>query len=68
MIISQLPELFVQNEGRYQILEHRGRDRKAIAEEMGKDSTKYMKSEFVRKYWDARIFGNTFLENNGDKG
>jgi len=63
-----LPELFVQSEGRYQILEHRGRDRKAIAEEMGKDPTKYMESEFVRKYWDARIFGNTFLENNGDKG
>lgn len=63
-----LPKLFVQSEGRYQILEHRGRDRKAIAEEMGKDPTKYMESEFVRKYWDARIFGNTFLENNGDKG
>lgn len=63
-----LPELFVQSEGRYQILEHRGRDRKAITEEMGKDPTKYMESEFVRKYWDARIFGNTFLENNGDKG
>ena len=62
-----LPELFVQNEGRYQILEHRGRDRKAITEEMGKDPTKYMESEFVRKYWDARIFGNTFLENNGEK-
>ena len=65
---KMLPELFVQNEERYQILEHRGRDRKAIAEEMGKDPAKYMESEFVRKYWDARVFGNTFLENNGDKG
>ncbi|MCP4370405.1 MAG: type I CRISPR-associated protein Cas7 [Deltaproteobacteria bacterium] len=39
----------------YMILEHRGRDRKAIEAEL-KDGT------FVRKYWDARLFGNTFLE------
>ena len=29
-----LPEQFLQNEERYQILEHRGRDRKAIRSEM----------------------------------
>lgn len=28
----------------------------------------FIESEFVRKYWDARVFGNTFLEDGGDKG
>lgn len=37
------------------VLESRGRDRAAIIQEI-KDGT------FVQKYWDARIFGNTFLE------
>jgi len=38
----------------YQILESRGRDRNAIK---ALDTT-----EFVRRYWDGRLFGNTFLE------
>ena len=63
-----LPEKFVQNEEQYRILEHRGRDRKAITAEMGKDPETFLESEFVRKYWDARVFGNTFLEDGGDKG
>ncbi len=37
------------------ILESRGRDRKAIEKEL-KDGT------FQKKYWDGRLFGNTFLE------
>lgn len=38
----------------YQILESRGRKR---------DEIKALETkEFVRRYWDARIFGNTFLE------
>jgi CRISPR-associated protein Csd2 len=42
------------NADEYQILESRGRDRNAI---------KALKpAEFVRQYWDGRIFGNTFLE------
>ena len=49
------------------ILEHRGRDRKEIKKEMG-EVAHFMESEFVRKYWDARVFGNTFLEDGGDKG
>lgn len=63
-----LPERFSGNEARYAILEHRGRNRKQIQAEMGKDPSKFMDSEFVRKYWDARVFGNTFLEDGGDKG
>jgi len=54
------------------ILESRGRKRKKIIKEMG-DIEKYkekefLQSEFVKKYWDARLFGNTFLEEGGDKG
>lgn len=63
-----LPEKFSGNAERYYILEHRGRDRAQIKKEMGKDSSQFMNSEFVRKYWDARVFGNTFLEDGGDKG
>src|SRR6266853_1453356 len=39
---------------RYQILESRGRDRKEIIA--------LKPEEFKGRYWDARIFGNTFLE------
>ncbi len=38
----------------FQILETRGRDRNEIK---SIDDT-----EFVRRYWDGRVFGNTFLE------
>lgn len=39
----------------FDILEKRGRDRKKIEAEV-KDGS------FTRRYWDARLFGNTFLE------
>ncbi len=45
----------------YRILESRGRDRKTIEVEL-KDG------RFVIKYWDGRLFGNTFLEEKMDKG
>jgi Cas7 group CRISPR-associated protein Csh2 len=32
------------------------------------DSEKFLKSPFVRKYWDGRVFGNTFLEEKANKG
>lgn len=63
-----LPEKFSGNEERYHILEHRGRELKQITDEMGKDPSKFMDSVFVHKYWDARVFGNTFLEKGKDKG
>ena len=63
-----LPEKFRENEGHYCILEHRGRERAQIESEMGKDPSQFLDSEFVRKYWDARVFGNTFLKDGGDKG
>ncbi len=65
---QSLPERFLEHEDHYWILEHRGRDRKTIASEMGSDPDKFMESVFVHKYWDARVFGNTFLEDGGNKG
>lgn len=65
---KSLPEKFNANAERYSILEHRGRNRTQIKSEMGTDPSKFMESEFVWKYWDARVFGNTFLEDGGDKG
>ncbi len=40
---------------RFMILESRGRDRKQIDQELKNGS-------FQGKYWDGRVFGNTFLE------
>ena len=62
-----LPDKYLQPD-RYEILEQRGRDRSTIRAEMGKDPKEFMHSKFVQKYWDARVFGNTFLEDGGDKG
>ncbi len=45
----------------FAILESRGRNRKQIEREM-KDGI------FKAKYWDGRLFGNTFLEDAMDKG
>jgi len=47
------------NEGEFKILESRGRDRDAI-----KKMTPEM---FLAKYWDARVFGNTFLEEKASQ-
>lgn len=72
-LFQSLPEKYVQNPDRYCILESRGRDRKAITAEMAEDTAQYdekafLNSTFVSKYWDARVFGNTFLEEGSNKG
>ena len=57
---------------KFGILESRGRDRAKISKEMGDikifKEDEYLKSDFVKNYWDARLFGNTFLEDGGAKG
>lgn len=67
-VFATLKNRLQLDDGCFEILESRGRDRTAIRKEMqdgaGKD---FMKSTFVRKYWDGRIFGNTFLEDESDK-
>lgn len=45
----------------FSILESRGRIRKEIEGELKSGA-------FINKYWDGRIFGNTFLEEDMDKG
>jgi len=56
----------------FKILESRGRIRADIIKEMGDiktfDQEVFLKSQFVKKYWDGRLFGNTFLEEGGNKG
>jgi CRISPR-associated protein Csd2 len=51
----------------FRILESRARVRSEIKEEMKTKDDDFLKSAFVRKYWDARLFGNTFLEEAMDK-
>ena len=70
---QNLPSDYRNEPDKYQILESRGRDRKTIMSEMGKsiqsfDQKEFLSSLFVKKYWDARVFGNTFLEEGGNKG
>ena len=70
---QSLPETYVSNSERYNILESRGRDLKSITGEMSNDVKNFdqkgfLESIFVQKYWDARVFGNTFLEKGANKG
>ncbi|MDO8753347.1 MAG: type I CRISPR-associated protein Cas7, partial [Anaerolineales bacterium] len=51
----------------FAILESRGRVRKTIQDELMKKDEKGV-SKFQNKYWDGRVFGNTFLEDAMDKG
>lgn len=74
-VFQSLPEKFSEHPEKYCILESRGRDRKAIQKEMEVsgdikkfDQDAFLDSKFVKKYWDARVFGNTFLEEGGNKG
>ena len=65
---NALPEAYSGHSGCYCILESRENSIKDIIKEMGSDPQKFMDSEFVHKYWDARVFGNTVLEQGNDKG
>jgi len=73
IFFKSLPDIYVNNSGNYCILESRGRDRKSIQNEMATDISsfdqkEFLESTFVKKYWDARVFGNTFLEEGANKG
>jgi CRISPR-associated protein Csd2 len=63
LVWSQLKERLKLGEdanNRFQILEGRGRKREEITKLLEKDFAK-----FKAMYWDARLFGNTFLEKDG---
>ncbi len=49
------------NEEEFAILESRGRNRDEIEKEIVDD-------KFTGKYWDGRLFGNTFLESSKKEG
>lgn len=51
----------------FAILESRGRVRKTIQAELTEKDQNGI-STFQKKYWDGRVFGNTFLEDDMDKG
>lgn len=73
VFFNSLPEVYMNHAENYSILESRGRDRKTITSEMSKtiesfNQKEFLESLFVKKYWDARVFGNTFLEEGLDKG
>jgi CRISPR/Cas system type I-B associated protein Csh2 (Cas7 group RAMP superfamily) len=58
-----LQNKFSLDEARFDILEERGRKRSAIKGMIIKDKDKTIEEkEFVKQYWDGRVFGNTFLE------
>lgn len=67
LFFRELPEKFSANADSYCILEHRGRVPSEITKEQGENPSEFLNSKFVRKYWDARIFGNTFLEEDASK-
>ncbi len=52
---KNLCEQLELNAEQFHILESRGRERKQILQEIKED-------RFLAKYWDGRLFGNTFLE------
>lgn len=54
---QELNKKFKFQDEEFAILESRGRDRKEINDLLKNDI-----EAFKKKYWDARIFGNTFLE------
>ncbi len=69
LVFTSLCERLKLNPDQYDILEKRGRDRASIKTEMDIASGKsFLDTVFVQKYWDARLFGNTFLEEEMDKG
>ncbi len=52
------------DDNRFQILESRGRNRDEIKKKMEPKDGKIGQA-FIDAYWDARLFGNTFLEEGG---
>jgi len=72
-VFKAVSEKLGLNRDEFAILESRGRDRKTVTSEMGNNikdfnQQEFLQSAFVKKYWDGRLFGNTFLEEGGNKG
>lgn len=53
----------ITDDNHFDILEERGRDRMAIKKMILENGGR----EFIERFWDARVFGNTFLEKAEEK-
>jgi len=53
------------SDGQFEILERRGRVREQVELDVYEGDEEFG-NRFLAKYWDARVFGNTFLENEED--
>ena len=56
--------LAIEADGKFQILESRGRNRDEIKKQMEPKNGR-LGQAFIDAYWDGRLFGNTFLEEGG---
>lgn len=56
-----LSEQLRLNPGEFAVLESRDRNWKELRDD-------FKNGAFIQKYWDGRVFGNTFLEEDMDKG
>ncbi|MDR0536119.1 MAG: type I CRISPR-associated protein Cas7 [Puniceicoccales bacterium] len=69
-VTQDLPD--VPDGYKFGILESRDRDLAKIFKKMGDskkfDEKAFLQSDFVKDYWDARLFGNTLLEDARAKG
>lgn len=66
-VFSSIRDTLQLNPDDFGILESRKRDRRQVRDEMKAEDGDFLKSAFVKKYWDGRLFGNTFLEEEMDK-
>lgn len=52
---------------RFHIFESRRRNWKQLISEISSSAEDYRETDFCRKYWDGRVFGNTILEKEMEK-
>ncbi len=64
VVWSEIKKTLKLDDGHFQILESRGRNRDEIKKKMALKDGK-IGQEFIDAYWDGRLFGNTFLEEGG---
>lgn len=64
VVWSEIKKTLNLDDGHFQILESRGRNRDEIKKKMAPKDGK-IGQDFIDAYWDGRLFGNTFLEEGG---
>jgi CRISPR-associated protein Csd2 len=64
VVWEEVKKTLTLDDGHFQILESRGRNRDEIKKKMEPKDGK-IGQDFIDAYWDGRLFGNTFLEEGG---